>query len=337
MKKFLLPEGKGYKANLHCHTTLSDGHLTPCEVKQAYMAHGYQVVAFTDHEALCDHADLCDEDFVALNGYETAIKEEQISTAKRPAMKVHHLNLIKRRPGDLTQVCFYPENFTPGNCRERIPFVQYVGERCRYEYSPAFVSYLAAQAHENGFLVHYNHPRWSLQSAVEIAAIEGLDGLEVLNTGCRYQGDFDPSFYEEMMRLGRFPYVVAGDDNHNNADDPATLLYGGYTVIKAKQLTYTAITDALAGGDCYVSDGPQIHSIAVQDGHFIIRTSASSAITMHTEGRLAPTKVGEGGYIDAAAFPVLPDRYGSFVYFSVQDQQGRMAYTRAYTKAEWQE
>ena len=30
MKKFLLPEnGNFYKANLHCHTTISDGRLTP--------------------------------------------------------------------------------------------------------------------------------------------------------------------------------------------------------------------------------------------------------------------------------------------------------------------
>ena len=34
MKKYLLPkDGTFYKANLHCHTTLSDGHLTPEEIK----------------------------------------------------------------------------------------------------------------------------------------------------------------------------------------------------------------------------------------------------------------------------------------------------------------
>ena len=37
MKKYLLPkDGTFYKANLHCHTTLSDGHLTPEEVKEIY-------------------------------------------------------------------------------------------------------------------------------------------------------------------------------------------------------------------------------------------------------------------------------------------------------------
>ena len=39
MKKYLLPEnGNFYKANLHCHTTVSDGNWTPEEVKKNYMA-----------------------------------------------------------------------------------------------------------------------------------------------------------------------------------------------------------------------------------------------------------------------------------------------------------
>ena len=32
--QILLPEGTYYKANLHGHTTLSDGHLTPQQVKE---------------------------------------------------------------------------------------------------------------------------------------------------------------------------------------------------------------------------------------------------------------------------------------------------------------
>lgn len=37
MKKDLLPsEGQFYKTNLHAHTTLSDGHLMPQQLKDAY-------------------------------------------------------------------------------------------------------------------------------------------------------------------------------------------------------------------------------------------------------------------------------------------------------------
>ena len=53
MKTYLLPkEGNFYKANLHCHTTVSDGKRTPEEIKELYMRNGYSIVAYTDHEVL---------------------------------------------------------------------------------------------------------------------------------------------------------------------------------------------------------------------------------------------------------------------------------------------
>ena len=71
MKKFLLSEsGKFYKANLHSHSTYSDGKLTPEQMKKAYMEKGYSIIAFTDHNLLLSHNDLSDENFLALNGME---------------------------------------------------------------------------------------------------------------------------------------------------------------------------------------------------------------------------------------------------------------------------
>ena len=41
MKKYLLPEsGNFYKANLHCHTNVSDGKWTPEKVKEEYSKQG---------------------------------------------------------------------------------------------------------------------------------------------------------------------------------------------------------------------------------------------------------------------------------------------------------
>ena len=51
MKHYLIPEnGQFYKANMHTHTTWSDGNLTPEEVRDLYRNAGYQIVAFSDHE-----------------------------------------------------------------------------------------------------------------------------------------------------------------------------------------------------------------------------------------------------------------------------------------------
>lgn len=41
-----------YKANIHCHTTESDGTSTPAEVVDAYRKYGYKILALTDHDTM---------------------------------------------------------------------------------------------------------------------------------------------------------------------------------------------------------------------------------------------------------------------------------------------
>ena len=64
----LLPSnGHFYKANLHCHSTLSDGRYTPEQLKALYLQHGYQIIAFSDHNRLVPHPELKEEGFLPLN------------------------------------------------------------------------------------------------------------------------------------------------------------------------------------------------------------------------------------------------------------------------------
>ena len=90
MKKTLLSmELPVYKANLHTHTTLSDGKCTPEQIKAMYLAEGYSIVAYTDHDILLDHADLCDERFLALNGYEIEVMESAQAPLRRSSDLPH--------------------------------------------------------------------------------------------------------------------------------------------------------------------------------------------------------------------------------------------------------
>ena len=41
--------GRWYRANLHTHTTNSDGQWPPRQVAEHYRRNGYQVLALTDH------------------------------------------------------------------------------------------------------------------------------------------------------------------------------------------------------------------------------------------------------------------------------------------------
>ena len=63
MRKYLISnEGQFYKANLHCHTTFSDGKRTPQEIKEIY----------NDFEnALNNEEDVAEEFGEYNNGYKT--------------------------------------------------------------------------------------------------------------------------------------------------------------------------------------------------------------------------------------------------------------------------
>jgi hypothetical protein len=65
--------GSYHKAQLHCHTTRSDGRLDPRGLLERYRAKGYAAVVFTDHDRVTECADLNDATFLALPGVETTI------------------------------------------------------------------------------------------------------------------------------------------------------------------------------------------------------------------------------------------------------------------------
>ena len=108
MRTYLLPEqGTFYKANLHCHTTLSDGSLTPLEVRELYRKNGYSVVAFTDHEVLVPHPELRTPDFLPLNGVEVSIIEKD---RRDKSGKKFHFCCIALEESNVLTPCFHPDN-----------------------------------------------------------------------------------------------------------------------------------------------------------------------------------------------------------------------------------
>ena len=107
MRTELLSQNKNqYKTNLHCHSTVSDGEQSPEEIKEYYKSLGYSAVCYTDHEVLIGHKELCDEDFIALHGYEVAIKKDW-SEHTGDFMPVYHLNLIAESQDNLTMPQFF--------------------------------------------------------------------------------------------------------------------------------------------------------------------------------------------------------------------------------------
>ena len=108
LKRFLIDRSKNfYVANLHCHSTKSDGKMTVEQIKEHYKSNGYSIVAFTDHEHLIDNSYLNDDSFLALTACELAIKElPKVSTLKNTRMKVCHLNFFAKAAGNVDTPCY---------------------------------------------------------------------------------------------------------------------------------------------------------------------------------------------------------------------------------------
>ena len=74
MSKNLLPVvPKYFKANLHTHSTITDGKFSPEELKELYKKQGYQILCLSDHNVVVDHSALTDESFLLLTGAEFGV------------------------------------------------------------------------------------------------------------------------------------------------------------------------------------------------------------------------------------------------------------------------
>ena len=248
-RHYLLPEkGNFYKANLHCHSTFSDGRLTVEQLKEAYMAQGYSIIAFTDHNTLVPHNELSDENFLSITGVE--IDYNDYNDEKYPKgwaqIPVYHINFFSKDK----------------DRNEFIPF-----ERV---YSFDAVQKTIDDANKAGFLCQYNHPRWSYQTIRDFENLRGLFGFEIFNFGCETEmhngwGDYE---YDHYMRCGGKAAAVATDDTHFFCQDfnsPYTDCFGGYTMIKAPSLKYEDVMGAMERMECYASTGAEIYSLYLDD------------------------------------------------------------------------
>ena len=269
MKKYLLPKtGNFYKVNLHAHSTISDGSLTPSQIKEEYLKRGYSAVAFTDHNILLPHHDLTDENFIALTGIEYDFYEGWNPDFK-PDGKTYltwkgtHVNFIALDPENDIQPCYHSTKYRMiGNGENYRHLVKYDKTLPDYEriYSPKGVSDLMKIGRDNGFFVIYNHPSWSLENYNDYVNYHGYHAIEIHNSGSIMGGtltDYCPYVYDDVLRAGvERAICVASDDNHNHGysalGSPLCDSFGGFTCVKAEKLTYKDITDGLIKGNTYL-------------------------------------------------------------------------------------
>ena len=332
MKKILLDGNLNrYKANLHCHTNVSDGRLTPAEVKELYKRHGYSVVAYTDHDVMIAHDDLNDDGFLALHGYEMEITNEFYPDLSH---KTCHICMIQRDPDNMRQVCWHREKYLFANAVNYKDQVQFDDSLPDYEriHSGLCISEMMKMGRDNGFFVTYNHPTWSQETREDYMNYHGMHAMEICNYGCVVEGyeEYNPHVYDEMLRGGERIFCIGADDNHNERPENSYGCdsCGAFTVIFAKELTYKAIMDALFAGNFYASQGPEIYSMYYEDGRIYLKCSPAVHIFSTTNRRRRWNYHKEDEPLTEVSFKVHDlDKY---LRITVVDEYGRHANTVAY-------
>jgi len=320
-----------YKANLHSHTDYSDGKLSVEEAKEAYKAHGYSVVAFTDHEHLIDNSRLNDEDFLTITSCEIAIKEfPGVSTGKKRDMKVTHLNFYSKDPHNIKTPCYASEYDYRINDKNR-DLIWTDGHYDRV-YTAEGINEIIKIAKSEGFLVSYNHPTWSLETAVDYLNYDGMYAVEIYNNSCMRRGDHDDeAAFEAMLRADKKVFCFASDDNHNadSFDSPLCDSFGGWCMINSDKLDYASIISSLENGDFYASTGPEIYSITEEDGVVKVKCSPARKIALFARTRRVACVVApEGETLCEAEFKLAEDD----VYFRIKviDDKAKIAWSQAY-------
>ncbi len=332
MKKLLTPQKGFYKANLHCHTTLSDGKKTPAEIKELYQSLGYSIVAYTDHDVLVPHHDLTDARFLALSGFEMEVREQLPDIPKRH-LKCCHICYIALDADNIVQPMWNPA-YLFGNAKESAKSVTYDPTETPFvrTYDGACISEMMRIGRERGFFVTYNHPTWSLERYPQYTAYTGMHAMEVMNGGCIVEGydDYNARIYDDFLCNGQRIFCIGTDDNHNKFPGTRDWDSGiAYTVINAESLTYSAVTDALLAGNFYSSEGPEILSLDFADDTLFVTCSAADRILCTYPSRKAGVVYAENGVaLTTAQFSLTEE--DKWARITITDAQGKHAYTNAY-------
>lgn len=313
MRYFLPRDGVFYKANLHGHSTLSDGTLTPEQLRDLYRSHGYQIFAYTDHRDYHDHRDLTEPDFLPIVSFEADLTED--NGKDWPWCKTYHLNFY--------DTC--PDEHTEEKKQSLMP-------RCAYEDKAGINAYIA-EMNRLGFLCCYNHPYWSLQDFRDYTGLEGLFAMEIYNHGCEGDGlyGYHPQVYDEMLRDGQKLFCLATDDNHNRSpiDSPYSDSFGGFTMIKSESLDYQSVMDALKKGNFYASTGPEIHEFYMDGNTVHVSCGPVKKIYLKTDTRDCYMELAENGTtVNGASFTLKGKE--NYIRLECVDAFGRHAYSNAY-------
>ncbi len=208
--------GQFRKAQLHCHTTASDGRFAPTELLQMYRDAGYTFVCITDHNHVTDAPTLNSEEFLAIPGTEDTVS--------------HVLDPLGPHMGRL----FVKEPLRAGSAQERIDQTRAAGG-------------VVSLCHPS-----WNGNLWTgAWTASTIAKLDGVHLMEIWNPHSK--SDEDVRRWMAGLNAqgpGRGCWGVAVDDCHRESQFDR-----GWIMVQVSDISAASFRTALLSGAFYASTG----------------------------------------------------------------------------------
>ena len=282
--------GNWYRANLHTHTSQADGALSVAECIAQYRGAGYDILALTDHRVTNDVTGLSDERFLTISGIEA-----------------HPLFPDPQSPwgyGAYHLVCLdVPHGL-------ELPHDEYEVSGC------------VDRVKEAGGLVILAHPNLTGHDMSEMLAVNDFAAIEVFNNAsARYGKSISSVHWDDLLCRGHTVGGLASDDTHMETD-----ALGGWTYIRAAELTLGAVMESLRTGRYYASCGPTIEDFRVENRVAKVNCSPAKEIRLIGQRWFAKSFFPEDGrFLTERQWDVHEEvRY---VRAEVIDEKGKCAWT----------
>ena len=286
--------GNFYKGNLHTHSTLSDGKLTPEEVCRTYYEAGYDFIALTDHfmkqfnYPVADTRDFRTDTFTTLLGAELHAGRTELG-------QLWHILAVG-----------LPLDFAASWEDETGPEI-------------------AARALNEGAFVAAAHPQWYGLTEADVLSLGPIHAIEIFNGTSVDHNDRADSWYiaDLMYTRGHRYSACATDDAHFFSEREDFAL--GWVHVKSETLDPDSLLEALKSGDYYSSTGPQIYDVRIEpEDRVVIRCSPAERIFITGAGPSAVSVTGRG--LRGAELSLKRFR-GQYFRVVVRDAYGRQAWS----------
>ena len=300
---FNLP-GKFRKGNIHTHSNLSDGALSPAHVVAEYKNAGYDFLMLSEHFApmydwpIADTQSFQSEDFTTIIGAE--------------------LHAPKTNVGEMWHIlaCGLSKRFRRPD---------------EFETGPE----IAKRAVNDGAFVSIAHPAWSQLDLDDGLNLDCAHAVEVYNHGCEVEcgRGLSWSFLDQLLNSGRRMTAIATDDAHfiHGARDA----FGGWVNVTSNNLEPGELLNALKQGHFYSSQGPEFYSLELNRSELQIDCSPVNRIivvtgTSRTQGHFGENMTNASFNLAELHKGWLLEKPSSWFRVVITDSKGCSAWSNPY-------